>query len=178
MDKIFVTFFGAGLLRPAPGTWGSIAGWIVGLAILMLAGEVTLFLCAGLVFFVSLKIVSDYERRVGAHDNSEIVIDEVVGVWIAMCVAAPAGEIFSLPLRELIAGFESSRISIVAMILALLFFRAFDICKPSIIGRVDRDVKGGLGVMLDDVLAGFFAGLGVLIVISLGVKLGAAGLIF
>ena len=95
-----------------------------------------------------------------------------------MCVAAPAGEIFSLPLRELIAGFESSRISIVAMILALLFFRAFDICKPSIIGRVDRDVKGGLGVMLDDMLAGFFAGLGVLIVISLGVKLGAAGLIF
>ena len=64
------------------------------------------------------------------------------------------------------------------MILALLFFRAFDILKPSIIGRVDRDVKGGLGVMLDDVLAGFFAGLGVLIVISLGVKLGAAGLIF
>ena len=49
---------------------------------------------------------------------------------------------------------------------------------PSIIGRVDRDVPGGLGVMLDDVLAGFFAGLGVLIVISLGVKLGAAGLIF
>ena len=178
MDKIFVTFFGAGLLKPAPGTWGSIAGWIVGLAILMLAGEVTLFLCAGLVFFVSLKTVGDYERRVGAHDNSEIVIDEVVGVWIAICVAAPVGEIFSLPLRELIAGFESSRISVVAMILALLFFRAFDIRKPSIIGRVDRDVKGALGVMLDDVLAGFFAGLGVLIIISLGLKLGAAGLIF
>ena len=178
MDKIFVTFFGAGLLKPAPGTWGSIAGWIAGLAILILAGEVTLFLCAGLVFFVSLKIVGDYEKRTCSHDNSEIVIDEVVGVWIAMCVAAPVGEIFSLPLRELIAGFESSRISIVAMILALLFFRAFDICKPSIIGRVDRDVPGGLGVMLDDVLAGFFAGLGVLIVISLVVKLGAAGLIF
>ncbi|WP_297959676.1 phosphatidylglycerophosphatase A [uncultured Campylobacter sp.] len=178
MDKIFVTFFGAGLLKPAPGTWGSIAGWIVGLAILMLAGEVTLFLCAALVFFVSLKIVDDYEKRTCSHDNSEIVIDEVVGVWIAMCVAAPVGEIFSLPLRELIAGFESSRISILSMILALLFFRAFDIRKPSIIGRVDRDVPGGLGVMLDDVLAGFFAGLGVLIVISLGVKFGAVGLIF
>ena len=178
MDKIFVTFFGAGLLKPAPGTWGSIAGWIVGLAVLMLAGEVTLFLCAGIIFFVSLKIVGDYEKRTRSHDGSEIVIDEVVGVWIAMCVAAPAGEIFSLPLRELIAGFESSKISIVAMILALLFFRAFDIRKPSIIGRVDRDVPGGLGVMLDDVLAGFFAGLGVLIIISLGVKLGAAGLIF
>ena len=171
MDKIFVTFFGAGLLKPAPGTWGSIAGWIVGLAVLMLAG-------AALVFFVSLKIVDDYEKRTRSHDNSEIVIDEVVGVWIAMCVAAPVGEIFSLRLPELIAGFESSRISALAMILALLFFRAFDICKPSIIGRVDRDVKGGLGVMLDDVLAGFFAGLGVLIVVSLGVKLGAAGLIF
>ena len=178
MNKLFVTFFGSGLLRPAPGTWGSLAGWIAGLVILLFAGSTTLFLCAGLVFVMSLKIIDEYEKSVGAHDNSEIVIDEVVGVWIAQSIAGAVGEVYGLELGEVITGFANSKISWLAMILAFVLFRVFDIWKPSIIGRADRDIKGGLGVMFDDVLAGFFAGLGILIIFSLIIKFGFGGLIF
>ena len=178
MNKLFVTFFGSGLLRPAPGTWGSMAGWIVGLVILAFAGGTTLFLCAALVFVISLKIIDEYEKQVGSHDNSEIVIDEVVGVWIAMSIGASVGEVYELDFAQIISGFEASGFSWLAMILSLVLFRVFDICKPSIIGRADRDIKGGLGVMSDDILAGFFAGLGVLIIFSLMIKFGLGGLIF
>ncbi|MBR6953293.1 MAG: phosphatidylglycerophosphatase A, partial [Campylobacter sp.] len=69
-------------------------------------------------------------------------------------------------------------ISWLGVILSVVYFRIFDIWKPSIIGRVDKSVKGGLGVMSDDILAGFFAGIAVLITISLMIKFGASNLIF
>ena len=175
MEKIFVTFFGSGLIKPAPGTWGSIAGALVGLPVLIFLGETTLFLLAFLLCLISVKIVDKYEKITQSHDNSEIVIDEVVGVWIALSIGASANVIFNLNLAPIL-GFNS--ISWLAVILSVIFFRLFDILKPSVIGRIDKQVKGGLGVMLDDVAAGFFAGIGVLIVFGIMAKFSLSQLIF
>jgi phosphatidylglycerophosphatase A len=76
------------------------------------------------------------------HDGKEIVIDELAGMWIALSIC----------------GINSENTLILAP-LAFIFFRLFDIWKPSIIGKIDRDVKGGLGVMGDDIVAGFAAGI-------------------
>ena len=176
MQKLFVTFFGVGLLKPAPGTWGSIAGAIVALPILIFFSVNTLFLASCLLFVISISIINDYEKKCGSHDNSEIVIDEVAGIWITLSIAGSVGEIFSINFSPIIEGFNG--ISWLGVILSVIYFRIFDIWKPSIIGRVDKSVKGGLGVMSDDILAGFFAGIAVLITISLMIKLGFSNLIF
>ena len=176
MQKLFVTFFGVGLLKPAPGTLGSIAGAIVALPILIFFGVNTLFLASCLLFVISISIINDYEKKCGSHDNSEIVIDEVAGIWITLSIAGSVGEIFSINFSPIIEGFNG--VSWLGVILSVIYFRIFDIWKPSIIGRVDKSVKGGLGVMSDDILAGFFAGIAVLITISLMIKVGFSNLIF
>jgi len=145
MRKLFLTFFYSGLLPKAPGTFGSIAGVIVALPIIKFAPISTLILLTILITIIAIKEIDKEESESGIHDSSYIVIDEVVGVWIA-----------------LIIGTQSN----LAIFLSLIFFRAFDIFKPSIIGRIDKNVKGGLGVMGDDIVAGIFAGLSTLIVIG------------
>ncbi|AII14331.1 phosphatidylglycerophosphatase A [Campylobacter iguaniorum] len=138
MQKLFLTFFGVGLLKPAPGTWGSIAGAVIALPILFYIGDQTLFMASILLFLASIKIINDYESKTNEHDQSHIVIDEVAGVWLAMAISGA---------------------SWTQIILSIAFFRLLDITKPSIIGRIDKNVKGGLGVMGDDMVAGLFAGL-------------------
>jgi phosphatidylglycerophosphatase A len=102
----------------------------------------TLFLLSLLITVIAIKQIDIYEKEVGMHDGKEIVIDELAGMWIALSIC----------------GINSENMVIMA-ILAFAFFRLFDIWKPSIIGKIDRDVKGGLGVMGDDVLAGVAAGI-------------------
>lgn len=137
-EKLFVTFFFVGLLRSAPGTWGSLAGAVCGYFIYELLSRETLFLASILLFLVSIKIIDSYEQKLQIHDASHIVIDEVAGVWLAISLGGGG---------------------ILASILAFVFFRLFDITKPSLIGKIDKNVKGGLGVMGDDMLAGLVAGL-------------------
>ncbi|AQW81012.1 phosphatidylglycerophosphatase A [Campylobacter pinnipediorum] len=138
MQRLFLTFFYVGLLPKAPGTFGSIAGALVAWVILSFFSSTTLFLLSILLFLVSINIINSYENKTKIHDHSIIVIDEVVGVWLAIVLSGDTN--FQL-------------------ILSLIFFRFFDIKKPSIIGRVDRNTSGGFGVMFDDVLAGIFAGI-------------------
>ncbi len=78
----------------------------------------------------------------GAHDGKEIVIDELAGMWIALSVANANAEnmLYIAPL-------------------SFIFFRLFDIWKPSIIGKIDQKVKGGWGVMGDDIIAGIAGGI-------------------
>ncbi|KAA6227247.1 MULTISPECIES: phosphatidylglycerophosphatase A [unclassified Campylobacter] len=141
MQRLFLTFFYSGAINFAPGTFGTIVALIPAFFILKYLGIQTLFLLSILIFVVSIKIIDDYEKKTKKHDDKHIVIDEVAGVFLACSIAA------------------STSNSILNFILAFVFFRLFDITKPSIIGRVDKGVKGGLGVMLDDMLAGLFAGL-------------------
>ena len=151
MQKLFLTFFGFGLLPKAPGTWGSIAGTVVAYFVLYFLSSTTLFLASILLFLVSISVIDDFEKKVNSHDESFIVIDEVAGVWLAIAISGA---------------------TISQLILSLVLFRALDIKKPSIIGRIDRNVKGGLGVMGDDMVAGFFAGLISAIIYGATIKFG------
>ncbi|MCI0501077.1 MAG: phosphatidylglycerophosphatase A [Epsilonproteobacteria bacterium] len=139
--KIFLTLFYSGLSKKAPGTVGSLVALVLGFGVLVLFEPATLFLLSLLITVIAIKEINIYEKEVGTHDNSEIVIDELAGMWIAMCIGGVTSESYLIGL------------------VAFVFFRLFDIWKPSIIGRIDRDVDGGMGVMGDDVLAGIFAGL-------------------
>ncbi len=140
--KFFLTVGFSGLSPKAPGTVGSFISLILGLFLLEFLHVSTLFLLALLISVIAIKQIDIYEKEVGMHDGKEIVIDELAGMWIALSIC----------------GINSTNILILAP-LAFLFFRLFDIWKPSIIGKIDIDVKGGLGVMGDDIVAGFAAGI-------------------
>ena len=152
MQKLFLTFFYSGLSPLAPGTCGTAAALIPAFLILRYLSVETLFLLAFLIFFVSIKIIDDYERKTATHDSSHIVIDEVAGLFLSASIVAWASN------------------SLFALVLAFFLFRFFDITKPSIIGKVDKGVKGGLGVMGDDMLAGLFSGLLGAVIYGLGLK--------
>ena len=140
--KSFLTVGFSGLSPKAPGTVGSFVSLIIGLFLLEFLHVSTLFLLSLLITVIAIKQIDIYEKEVGMHDGKEIVIDELAGMWIALAICGINSEnmIFMAPL-------------------AFIFFRIFDIWKPSIIGRIDREVKGGLGVMGDDVVAGIAAGI-------------------
>lgn len=140
--KIFLTVGFSGLSPKAPGTVGSFVSLLIGLFLLEFLHVSTLFLLALLITVIAIKQIDIYEKDVGMHDGKEIVIDELAGMWIALSIC----------------GINSENTLILAP-LAFIFFRLFDIWKPSIIGKIDRDVKGGLGVMGDDIVAGFAAGI-------------------
>ena len=161
MQKLFVTFFYSGLLRPAPGTWGSLAGAIVGVGIYYYIGLETLFMASILLFLASISIIDSYEAKSGTHDDSSIVIDEVAGVWLAISIALSSWQQLGV-----------DKFGWISVIFAFVFFRILDITKPSIIGRLDRNLKGGLGVMSDDMVAGLFAGLIAAVCATVWVKFG------
>lgn len=157
MQKLYLTFFYSGLSPFAPGTCGTAAALVPAFLILRFISVETLFLLAFLIFFVSIKIIDDYERKSRTHDSSHIVIDEVAGLFLtASIIAWVSNSLFSL-------------------VLAFFLFRFFDIAKPSIIGRVDKNVSGGLGVMGDDMLAGLFAGLLGAVIYGIGLKFSLLG---
>ena len=110
MQRLFLTFFGAGLSPKTPGTVGSIAGTIVAYGFLMLLPASTLFLVSICLFLYSIKIIDDYEAKTGVHDHGSIVIDEVAGVWLAISISGATAVQFAL---------------------SVLFFRAFDIWKSA-----------------------------------------------
>ncbi len=141
LNKFFLTVGFSGLSPKAPGTVGSFISLIIAMGLLHFISITTLFLLSILISVVAVKQIDIYEKEVGVHDGKEIVIDELAGMWIAMSVAGVSTENWTMG------------------IIAFIFFRIFDIWKPSIIGKIDRDVKGGWGVMGDDIVAGIFAGL-------------------
>ncbi len=117
---------------------------LLGLPILIFSAN-TLFLGAVFVGLIAIAQIDKEEEETKRHDSSYIVIDELVGMWLAMAI---------------------SGLSLAGVILSFIFFRIYDITKPSLIGKIDKEVKGGLGVVADDALAGVLAGLSVLLVIS------------
>ncbi len=148
VQKMFLTFFGAGLSPKAPGTVGTLAALPVGLLVLYYLGMETLFLITIVISIVGIFEINKYEKHTGIHDHQQIVIDEAVGIWLSLMIAISATVQVTYPYAELIA-----------IIFSFLAFRLFDIWKPSTIGKIDRDFKGGLGVMGDDILAGIAGGL-------------------
>ncbi|QIE44417.1 phosphatidylglycerophosphatase A [Pseudohalocynthiibacter aestuariivivens] len=149
---LIATVCGVGHLRPAPGTWGSLAALPLGWLIHVIGGPWLLLIAIISGFIKGVWATTQVTRGSDDHDPSEIVIDEVVGQWIAL-----------LPLSF---GAWHAGASITALwpgwIAAFALFRLFDIAKPGPVGWADR--RGDpLGVMLDDVIAGIFAAVGVIL---------------
>lgn len=130
------SWFGCGFLSPAPGTWGSLGAIPFGLVIYAIGGNVVFVIAIILITLIGLKVSEKFDQDMGGHDSKMIVIDEVVGQWIAMLPAMG---------------------SPVLVFLSFLLFRLFDILKPGPIGWIDKNLEGAKGVMYDDVLAGLFA---------------------
>jgi len=130
------TWFGCGLMRPAPGTWGTLGAMPIGLILLTLGGKISLIVGIMLITWIGLWAARQFESMTGTHDNSMIVIDEVAGVWITLlaCTLTP-----------------------LSILLAFFLFRLFDVLKPWPISWLDRNVRGAWGVMLDDIAAGLAA---------------------
>ena len=152
MNWFFITVGFSGLFPKAPGTMGTLVSLPLGMLILIYFDAQTLFLATVLMSIIAVREINKYEEKSGIHDDKRIVIDELAGMWFALSVA-PA---ITIPLSD-IGMWENG--FLIQSILSFALFRYFDIAKPSIIGRIDREVKGGLGVMGDDIIAGFTAGI-------------------
>jgi phosphatidylglycerophosphatase A len=149
MIRAITTFGYVGLLRPAPGTWGSAAAIVTGLLIDHVLGFPALVLATLAVTALGFWACGQALRDRPGEDPSEIVIDEVAGQWLALLF--PAAAFWS-------RGMEGWWLAAYpGWVAAFLFFRLFDIWKPWLVGRADR--RGDApGVMLDDLWAGLFAG--------------------
>lgn len=154
MSKLIATFFYVGLLRPAPGTWGSAAAIPVGYLIHVAGGFPALIAATIAVFFIGWWATIQETRGKENHDPSEIVIDEVAGQWIALLPLS--GGMWYLDKDPWIFPYPG-------WIAAFVLFRLFDIWKPGPVGWADRKTTA-FGVMFDDVIAGLMAAICVIIV--------------
>ncbi|MEM6985469.1 MAG: phosphatidylglycerophosphatase A [Pseudomonadota bacterium] len=136
---------GSGLLRPAPGTWGTLAAVPVAWG-LMHMPLVWALVLVGLAACLGVYLCDHTARVLGVHDHGAIVWDEFVGLWITV-LFVPA--------------------TLVNLLIGFLLFRLLDITKPWPIRWFDQKVGGGLGIMIDDLLAGAVASLVLLLVSSL-----------
>jgi len=157
LQKLFLTFGGAGLSPKAPGTVGTLASLPVGVGILYYFGMETLFMVTLAITIIGIFEINKYENNTGIHDQQHIVIDEAAGMWLALMIAISTAITMPYAYAEPLA-----------ILLSFAAFRLFDIWKPSTIGWIDRELKGGMGVMLDDVLAGIAGGL-LSVVILMGI---------
>lgn len=138
MDRLIMllaTGFGLGRLPKAPGTWGTLAAFPIQLALLGLT-PLSYALWLGGIIVLAVLIAGAAEKILDRPDPGMVVIDEVAGMLIAL-IAVPA-----TPL---------------AWLLAFILFRFFDILKPFPIRLIDQRCHGGLGIVLDDLLAGIYA---------------------
>jgi phosphatidylglycerophosphatase A len=134
------TFFGSGLLKPGPGTWGSVAAlllWVAVWGLHLSAAGLAGALAAGIAFTLvaGIPAATVVERESGRTDPGFVVVDEAAGQWIAL-LGSPADWRHGL--------------------LALALFRLFDITKPFPVRRFER-LPGGWGIIFDDVAAGLYA---------------------
>ncbi len=148
LDRAFMTShpahlialgLGSGLAPFAPGTFGTLAGWLSFVLLAPWLNDTAWAIVIGLGFLVGLWCCRQVIRALGVHDHPAIVWDEILAFWLILWVAAP------------IAG--SSGAGWVHQLVLFGLFRFFDAVKPPPISWLDRNVPGGLGVMLDDLAA-------------------------
>ncbi len=157
MMHLIATFGGVGHIKPAPGTWGSLAAIPVAWLLFVIGGPWLLLFAVPLAAFAGWKATEAEIAGQEDHDPSHVVIDEVAGQWIALLPVAFGAQMMATGFWALYPG----------IIAAFLLFRLFDITKWGPIGTADR--RGDAwGVMLDDLIAGVFAAVGVCVLAVLG----------
>jgi len=132
------TWFGSGFIKPASGTWGTLASLPLCLLVVSYCGHWGVISASIILFLIGLWVTHLHQKDTGRHDPSEVVIDETVGMMIA-----------SIPLLydfnwQMILG-------------CFVLFRIFDAVKIGPVGWLDKNIHGALGVMIDDVAAGLMA---------------------
>jgi phosphatidylglycerophosphatase A len=132
---IIATGFYSGYLPKAPGTWGSLVGLFIFFLLHTLSLPIYLAVVAGL-FLIGTFTAGEAEKIMDHKDPGLVVIDEIVGMLITMIAVG------ATPLN---------------MALGFILFRIFDIAKPFPVGLIDQRFHGGLGIMLDDVMAGIYS---------------------
>ncbi len=173
LSTIIATFFGSGFIPYAPGTLGSFLAFplyaLITYVIIVMKGGVNNLASADLInailvfitslFFIGVWASNEYCKETGKKDPKEIVIDEVVGQLLTICLI-----LFMLRFIGAEAIIKVNKIGIndfefviYNMISAFIMFRIFDITKPWPIGYIDKKYKTGLGIMLDDLAASIFA---------------------
>tara|TARA_Y100000389_G_scaffold201396_1_gene244026 strand:+ start:2812 stop:3303 length:492 start_codon:yes stop_codon:yes gene_type:complete len=131
----FAFGFGVGLIKFAPGTFGSILGVIL----FWLTIDFGIYIQLGITVIASLAgvwICGESARRIGLHDHKGIVWDEIVGMYLTLLAAT---------------------FSIFGWVVAFICFRLIDILKPWPINLIDKKIKGGIGIMLDDLVAALYS---------------------
>ena len=152
-SHLFSTFFGVGLLPKAPGTWGSFAALFLFFVLIYLQISFLLYF----IFFIFFSIASIIICEIASKDLEEkdhkmIVIDEVAGAGLSFLFIPLLG-IYNF------SSLEWQKESYLAAFVLIILFRFFDILKPHPISFVDKKFKSGFGIVLDDLVAGAFAGL-------------------
>ena len=131
---------GIGLISFAPGTFGSIFAWI---SFVIISHYVNMLIFTVFIVLFAIWICEKASTNLLEKDHKSIVIDELAGMWVAL-----------VPVLY-VASDQNERILYAS--LAFIFFRIFDILKPFPISYFDTKYKNGLGIVLDDIIAGIFA---------------------
>ena len=136
-SQLLATGFGVGLLPKAPGTWGSLLAVVLAWELAGAFGQAGLLLAGLGTFAVGVRVSNDCVGKFQIEDPKQVVIDEIAGQWLVLAVV-PGPDLITYG-----AGF--------------VLFRIFDILKPWPVSWADQNIKGGLGIMIDDILAAGYA---------------------
>ena len=147
---ILASLGGIGLIPFAPGTFGSIFAWI---AFILISHFVNMLILTIVIIILSIWVCEKVSKDLFEKDHRSIVIDELAGMWVAL-----------LPVIYF-ASSQNERITYA--ILALVFFRFFDILKPFPVSYFDQKYKNGFGIVFDDIIAGILATVPSLIILFL-----------
>ncbi|OBX05662.1 phosphatidylglycerophosphatase [Gallibacterium genomosp. 3] len=129
--------FGSGLIYPAPGTWGTLAGLITGIILLQWITPPIFLVCTLVAFLLGIYLCGKTAEDMQVHDHGSIVWDEIVAIWLVLSALPDYSWMWYLA--------------------AFVLFRLFDILKPMPIRYFDRKLKTGFGIMFDDLLAAVYA---------------------
>ena len=147
--RILMFGFGSGLIRPGSGTWGTLLAWLLWILLAPAASDLAIGIFLLLCFIYGSWATHRVSQSLGVQDHVGIVWDEFVAFWLVLWLVPE---------------------SLLAQSVAFVLFRFFDTVKPPPIRQVDARFKGGVGVMVDDLLAAFYT----LIVMALIVRFGPA----
>ena len=143
-NLFFLTFFMVGKIKYAPGTIASLITCLLFLLLINIFNIVVIFLITLIIFFYSFVAINNSFDEFKTDDPQEIVIDEVVGQMLPLLAIPIYETLYPLP-------------TMYYCVAAFLLFRLFDVWKPYPISYVDNNIKGSLGIMLDDLLASVYS---------------------
>ena len=152
-SHLFATIFGFGNIPFAPGTFGSIFAWILFIVVSHFLDSTNMVVLCVFIIAISIWVCDKSSNDLIERDHKSIVIDELAGMWLCL-----------LPVLFLAS---SQQERIIYAVLALIFFRIFDILKPYPISYLDEKFKNGFGIVLDDLVAGIFAIIVTIVITSL-----------